>query len=57
MKRAGALARTSEHDRAISGLLDLMAPALGVVGGPGDNPRRSSHVRTIHIDRLDAIPN
>ena len=36
VKRAGAEARTSEHDRPISGLPDPMAPALGGVGGtPG----------------------
>ena len=33
MKRAGASARTSEHDRPISYQPDTMVPALGVVGG------------------------
>ena len=41
VKRAGASARTSEHDRPISYQPDTMVPALGVVGGtPGWAVRR-----------------
>ena len=63
VKRAGASARTSEHDRAIfmSAGPDGSRPRCGGrdswVGGPGDNPRRSSHVRMTVIDGLDVMPN
>ena len=63
VKRAEAEARTREHDRPIfmpagpDGSRPWHGGRDSWVGGPEDNPRRSSHVRMTFIDGLDMMPN